>query len=91
MCVLYIGPCENSTISCSGGVCSCLTGYTGPDCCDCATGYYKSTNGTCYRTLSSVTVLCKVSQEAFSIFEISQQPSTSGKLHIGSYSYYYIL
>ena len=37
-----IAPCLAGVGSCSGGVCTCKVGYTRPDCCDCAEGYYKN-------------------------------------------------
>ena len=45
----YSGACATGVSSCSNGMCTCTAGYTGPDCCQCALGYYKSTDGTCKR------------------------------------------
>ena len=50
--LVILGPCTTGVSSCSGGVCTCKAGYTGPDCCDCAPGYYKATDGTCKREYS---------------------------------------
>ena len=47
--IQYAGPCATGVTSCSNGVCTCAAGYTGDDCCQCAPGYYRSTDGTCKR------------------------------------------
>ena len=39
---LIVGSCPIGVQSCTDGVCTCNDGYTGPDCCQCDSGYFRN-------------------------------------------------
>lgn len=45
---LYAVPCVDRVLECTNGVCTCLPGYTGRDCCACEIGVHNCTNGICF-------------------------------------------
>ena len=50
--IFSIEICVDSAVTCTVAGCTvCADGYTGPDCCDCAPDFYRSTDGTCQRKL----------------------------------------
>ena len=42
MLFIPVVPCVNGALRCTGGVCTCNTGYSGSDCCSCSSGYYQN-------------------------------------------------
>ena len=53
-----IGSCDRGVFACVDGECTCNSGYTGPDCCDCADNFYRDPNdGECKSKTSSCIII----------------------------------
>ena len=72
--------CVDSAVTCTVAGCTvCADGYAGPDCCDCAPDFYRSTDGTCQRKQTNYYhVQNQASPHAF--FHVIDSPYTYSSL-----------